>query len=529
MASGQQGADAPQGGDAPQGTPGSSGTPGTNAPRNLMSVEWLEKVGTMAQQYRRVLELSVRDPDRIDTLVSNYVEELMYPVSQTPGPSAMAPIVKAAPSTMGPAPITVQGTPGQLAPDGTPWLLPVPPQGGWTTPVPTATQATTVPQQHVPVLPTPVQQQQVPVYLHTAQGLAAVQQHVDKNPWSDLRPPVPGQPSSSAAGQKGYAPQEPKGKGKRTYEEGPGKGPGKGIFYNDNVRALLARHKAFLREVTKYLAKELGMTIEDYVRDQGTNVSEAYALWYSRLDQGTIASLSFEDEARIEHEWNLCILRMMLFMRIGCFRDPRWRTFEEGLMITHSGHLMDPDTYVVIWMEAGRLKPSCTCTIPGFRTAGFGHNALSRHRGEQATFDDETQRRPRDRHCVWPPMSMRFPDELFERRGKVPQNHCYVCNEEGHHAHSCPYYWAWLYATPEGRNFMHRQGYEVPELSQKATKAHAKALLEVLNYHWPLVKAMSLARQVHTEENPDNFLEDLGDYVDKERMAIALGYPRKWK
>ena len=76
---------------------------------------------------------------------------------------------------------------------------------------------------------------------------------------------------------------------------------------------------------------------------------------------------------------------------------------------------------------------------------------------------------------------------------------------------------------------MHRQGYEVPELSQKATKAHAKALLDVLNFHWPLVKAMSLARQVHTEENPDNFLEDLGDYVDKERMAIALGYPRNWE
>ena len=190
----------------------------------------------------------------------------------------------------------------------------------------------------------------------------------------------------------------------------------------------------------------------------------------------TRQGLSFEDEERIEDESVECVLRQMLFLRLGFFRDAPWRRFEAGLMLTHSGHLMNPDTQVVIWGRPGRPKPSCPCELEGIRNTGRTHNALSRHappEENQEEEGEEAQRRPRDRGCTWPPMSLRVPDVLYRRQHLVPRNQCYICEGIGHHGYRCPWLWCWFYVTPEGINMLARQGLEVPDEAKEATKAHA--------------------------------------------------------
>ena len=136
---------------------------------------------------------------------------------------------------------------------------------------------------------------------------------------------------------------EPKGKGKRA----------KGTFVDAQMFEVIERNRNFVREVTNELQAKFGTTIEDYVSNWA-DVQEEYALWLSRRTD----VLEFGASTRIQAEWRECVLRQMLVLKQGIFGEAKWRRFEQGLLITHGGHLLHPRERTVVWSNSGRPKPS---------------------------------------------------------------------------------------------------------------------------------------------------------------------------
>ena len=88
---------------------------------------------------------------------------------------------------------------------------------------------------------------------------------------------------------------------------------------------------------------------------------------------------------RIMGEWSLCVMRQPLVLRDrnSGFDLQRFRKYD-GLMISHSGHLMDPGTQAVVWRNPGKPQPTCEKILEGVRATGRTFNAAGRPRPEHA-------------------------------------------------------------------------------------------------------------------------------------------------
>ena len=109
-------------------------------------------------------------------------------------------------------------------------------------------------------------------------------------------------------------------------------------------RRVLDADRQFERAVLRELAKnEEEMTIQEYVTNSAhLNPVEHLDTWIlTRKHKGIITR---EDEDRLLAEYSRCILRQTLYLKGGIFSKPEWRHYEQELMVSHTEHLMDPET-----------------------------------------------------------------------------------------------------------------------------------------------------------------------------------------
>ena len=187
-------------------------------------------------------------------------------------------------------------------------------------------------------------------------------------------------------------------------------------------------------------------------------------------------------------------MRQLLVLRDSAagFSQPQFRKFDL-LKISHSGHLMDPETDFVIWRRPGKPQPTCEKILPGVRETNRTHGAQARPRREPQPTDE-----PRERlnATTWPPDNLRVPRELFKFMKDTPLNLCYVCQDQGHRGKDCAFLTAALMETRERLRCLEYAQVDVPKNVQDSVASHRKCLNFVLQFHWPLREACTLARKL---------------------------------
>ena len=179
-------------------------------------------------------------------------------------------------------------------------------------------------------------------------------------------------------------------------------------------------------------------------------------------------------------------------------------------------------------MNPGKPQPAINIIIGNTKATGRTHDAVARPRyhGEE---DDEP--RPSPPAALWPPSNLRMPREVFGMRNdpQLSDNQCFVCKGYGHFGRDCPYLTAYYASTNEGMSYVTRANAELTDEIRDSVSEYIVALWQVLQYHWPLTYAFELAREVLTEEHPDDWIDDLGDYKEKLELAHELGAPVGWQ
>jgi hypothetical protein len=164
-------------------------------------------------------------------------------------------------------------------------------------------------------------------------------------------------------------------KGKGTQDEGKGKatGPQEHISRRDDplIREVGRISNAFMKEVKAEIFSRMGGTLEEYIAPW-FNVPHNWALYFAQHSRTRAkgegkdslkGKVTQEDETRIRDEWTECILRQLLMLRSGIFRDDKWHKWTNDLLISHTGHMLHPVSRIVVWVHHGPKRPSMSLEI----------------------------------------------------------------------------------------------------------------------------------------------------------------------
>jgi hypothetical protein len=309
--------------------------------------------------------------------------------------------------------------------------------------------------------------------------------------------------------------EEPKGKGKRA----------KGEQVLDGLAInTIDYNRTMMDHVKKYLGNKELLDFEDYAKQQCPDWQEVWDTWHALYKEPMTA----DDEDRVKEEWLQCIFRQLYVLRQGIFRAPEFRTYDDKLIISKSGHFLHPEGLWILWHRGGSPKPSCPMRIPEFERRGLGRAAAQRPRGHMADTPEEPRRRYRDPNQIWPPMRMRIPQALWVKRGTVARNQCYVCEGLHHHGHMCKILWAW-YRCDEGEFILSRQGIELPEEIIRVTATIWQYIEPGVELNYPVDFICTTVRRILEEEEEKDFFRLRGDYLYNEELAEQLGWPRDWE
>jgi hypothetical protein len=228
-----------------------------------------------------------------------------------------------------------------------------------------------------------------------------------------------------------------------------------------------------------------------------------------------------EDEDRIIAEYSRCICRQMLYLRDGVFKKPEWRHFEEELMISHTGHLMDPDRCIVTWHNGQKPQPNFQGTMNGLRASGRTYDAVGRPRFDREQFDEP---KPSITETIWPPADLKMPRELkmFRYHLQIEDSQCWLCMGHNHKAKQCPFWFGFVIHHPDGRKLIGNT--VVPKEIAEAYLPHALMMNVCLYYNMPLKMATELAQLVLSDEAPYDRIEELNDSLQRDKMAKYLKY-----
>ena len=246
--------------------------------------------------------------------------------------------------------------------------------------------------------------------------------------------------------------------------------------------------------------------------EQHYSVHQLVLSWSSK--QGTVTG---ENIDRITCEWLRCVLRQLLMLRTpACeFDDPHWMKYVDGLMITHSGLLVDPTLGTAIWREPGAPKPSNDRLLPGLRQTGRTYDAAKRYSQEKEG--------PKTFARTWPPEGIRVPPELYKLTKSTPRELCFVCQHPGHRGLDCDWLVAVYMETAVGSQALADSDVEVPEDLAHTLRHHRRYLRYVLQYEWPLPEAIVWARKLMTNEIHEDKMSDLGSYWERRKIFEELG------
>jgi hypothetical protein len=297
--------------------------------------------------------------------------------------------------------------------------------------------------------------------------IAEVLQGTRGGKWSDqthdprFLPTPPGMSSSSSGkGLPDWYSRVIQGLGKGTSDDGEsekGKGFGKRGHEGGKGDETKGKKGKFDNPVTPagQAAIDLDRQLEAEWRDHLVATRNRYATPAAYDEGAYLVSIKFgehvgnlqtphstRDAKRILEEWNLCIMRQLLALRDhnSGMDLQRFRKYD-GLMISHSGHLLDPGTGAVIWREPGKPQPTCEKVLEGVRATGRTMDARGRPRpGRDTPATDEPRVQLIGRNATqWPPEHIRIPMELFKHQKDAWASECFFCLETGHRGKQCPF------------------------------------------------------------------------------------------
>jgi hypothetical protein len=348
-----------------------------------------------------------------------------------------------------------------------------------------------------------------------------------RHPWADLTTEHDWNDTMETGSHTGS-----KGSGKRTFEHehgtsSKGHGKQKGNFMDQAFFDVLDRHREFSREVQRYVAGE-GLTKIEYVLTWA-DVEQEYRYWNSR--QAPERRPDYDNEVRIKEEWTECILRQLLLLKEGNFRNREWRRFDKHFVLSHGGHMLHPTHRVMIWGAKGSPKPSNPVELDGTRDTMKTFGANKRHYGNDDDDDaPREQTNKRDQGAAFPPQSLKVPPIFYMYKKTVGENLCYVCEGYNHHGFRCECLMAYFHLVPEGQEFLAAQGLSIPTEMVYAIAMYIetfKVIYEELKY--PARLACILVRRWLTKDLPVTALRDFGEFADKAEMAKEAGYPKFWE
>ena len=200
--------------------------------------------------------------------------------------------------------------------------------------------------------------------------------------------------------------------------------------------------------------------------------------------------------------------------------------FRRELRVSHNGHLLDPETNYVIWHQGGSPQPSCPFVDPDLKQMNVTCSATARPRPRGENRDPEhVPQSIRD----WLPRSLRIPRELeANHRADLEPQQCWICHGYGHTRSNCTVLVAIYLDTCEGQQCCRTARYRFdPEVISTQAVVFARAMLaRVLEFRYPLAEAAILCRDLMEEEVTDDFVEQKGDYLDRQLLLQALQWPR---
>jgi len=344
--------------------------------------------------------------------------------------------------------------------------------------------------------------------------------------------PGPGllQPKGKGDGPKG----DVKGGGlKGKGDEPKGKG---GFRITNSMQAALRENEEFLETVGHYLRTHAGQfgvpaNTRELVDSRLVSDLEHLVDFWINTRYAHRARCGKDELAAIKEiiveEWHQCILRQLLFSFHGIFADSYWDNFRRNLMISHSGHLLDPETRFAIWHRGGSPQPSCAYVDADLAQFGTTHDAISRPRTRDA--DRDPDHVPRTvQH--WLPRNLRIPPVILRHRNDsdLQKNQCYCCKVIGHTAENCPILLAVYLVTDAGQNACRTIRWHVPqEIAElPVVQLCCTTLALVLKFRYPLDEACVLVQDLNDGNVPSTYLDDQGDYIDRQTLLQALGQPR---
>ena len=507
------------------GTPGHPGTPA--APQvYYLPVMTIEEITEKALKFREQMSMAIRDPVLLDQVVSTWVQQQIVQVPQGTAASSTAPLL--AVETECEATTVKKESLGQSKIPA-PWATSSPaPMASSTSPAPMASSTSPAPMTSststAPMASSTSSAPLAPAASAAASGIPA-----------RSRTPAPAAPKpraptlfgDEATQDKGYfkGDQLAKGKGKRPHAYEEPKGKGKKGRLDSEAAETIDLNKDFVVDVGRHLGRQVGTCIEDYIMDWVPDFEDQFDYYMACLR----VPMAEGDIARIRDEWHHCILRSLLALREGIFKDHVFRRYFGVFTISHSGHLLHPTRMWVLWHRGGSPKPTNPCKLPQLMARGLSHDAQPRPRNrDEEEVPMDRHRRGRDPNRVWPPTHLRIPEALWQERGSVHRDQCYICKGVNHHGYNCPFLWAW-YHSMEGTNSLRDQGIEYPEEVRDATMELWRIMAVGLELHYPLALVCVLSRRIHDGILDEDHFESHGDYLEREELAARLGYPRGWE
>ena len=192
---------------------------------------------------------------------------------------------------------------------------------------------------------------------------------------------------------------------------------------------------------------------------------------------------------------------------------------------------MDPESRIVLWHSGGKPQPTNRAVLEGVMATGRTHAAVGRPRTHLLDPDQMDPTHVISTESTWPPRHLMVPDAIirYRRTPDLDRQQCYICMGYGHSGIRCPFLTAVYMCTDVGIQCLREAEVEIPRAIQEGAGPFVVCLRLVLSYRYPLRMACIVARRLMQDELLEEELEIYGDYVDKERMAKELNYPRDWE
>ncbi len=292
------------------------------------------------------------------------------------------------------------------------------------------------------------------------------------------------------------------------------------------IKEVMDLDQEFMKQAHRAFDKLGAYDVVDYI-------DQEYPNWLDTVvtKHGLAHDVQDEDLEYCRKEWAKCVLRQMLHLGLGIFRDRQnWATWKD-LVISWDGRLLHPVDHYIINTNPRHSNPPCPIQLTGIHEVSYRAKAAP-----GKTQRDQENWSGRDRtswfgdKVIWPPQSAPIPTLVTERRkGQDPQqeaNKCLLCGDTGHGFRNCLWYWAWLI----GKKDEEQEAIgEIPAGAMGFCEKHLEVLMAGIGNGFGFDETIGLGILVINNQINIREFQRRAHLRNKEKLAAELGHPPNWE